>query len=270
VAADFNNDGTLDLATADVGYVSILLGEGGGSFQPHHDFPVNATHLSIATADFNQDGKLDVAVLNGNVQFDTVSILLGQGDGSLSAPTSYRAGRDPMSVAVGDFDGDGHIDLAVANSDITSASVSILLGNGDGTFRPRTDYATDIIPVHVVAADFNGDKILDLAVATHGNSVSVLLGNGDGTFQPRTDYPVGSLPGAVGVGDLNGDGKLDVLEEGIGSLDILLGNGDGTFRSPITITNLSTESAGVALADFNNDGKLDVLTGDGYIFLQTP
>lgn len=154
---------------------------------------------------------------------------------SLFTATGFPVGNNPVSQAVGDFNGDGHADLAVINQN--SNTVSVLLGNGNGSFGPKTDYATGITPTSVVAGDFNGDGKLDLAAANFGSkSVSILLGNGDGTFKPRTDIALTTAPVSLAAGDFSGDGKLDlaVATEDLSNdyVNILRGNGDGTFQAP--------------------------------------
>src|SRR5438067_8615894 len=129
---------------------------------------------------------------------------------SFGAKTDFGTGAQPISVAVGDFNGDGKLDLAVANNANTS-TVTILLNNGDGTFGANTDFNAGDRPRSVAVGDFNGDGKLDLAVANvRGNTVSILLGNGDGTFGANTDFGTGSGPISVAVGDFNLDGKLDL------------------------------------------------------------
>ena len=180
------------LPTTAIALSASLLG-GAAGFSPY----------SVATGDFNGDGKLDLVVAN-NVS--TVSVFLGNGDGTFQPAVNYAAGSSPKAVAVGDFNGDGKLDLAVANA--FSNNVSILFGNGDGTFQPAVNYSVPCCPSSVALGDFNGDGKLDLVVTT--NSASVLLGNGDGTFQPALNYAAGSSPATVAVGDFNGDGKLDL------------------------------------------------------------
>jgi hypothetical protein len=172
----------------------------------------------VGVGDFNGDGIADLAVANGGTNSSTdpgsVSILLGNGDGTFRAAVNYAAGEAPWSVAVGDFNGDGHADLVVADfgrghGSLASGTLSVLLGNGDGTFQAAQTYA-GAWGASVAVKDFNGDGILDLAVSG-GLGVRVLLGNGDGTFQTTPiSYIAGTGPWGLAVGDLNGDGLPDL------------------------------------------------------------
>lgn len=185
-------------------------------FQPAVSYPVGTAPRAVA----NGDGKVDLAVANsGNAVGDdgNVSILLGNGDGTFQAANNIAAGKNPFSIAVGDFNGDNRLDLVVANN--SSNTVSVLLGNGDGTFQTHVDYATatGTGPNSVAVGDFNGDQRLDLTVTAPFNVVSVLLGNGDGTFQAHVDYAMGSDSRAVAVADFNGDANWIWLWLGGGS-----------------------------------------------------
>jgi fibronectin type 3 domain-containing protein len=269
VAGDFNNDGKLDLAVVNFANstgnnVSILLGNGDGTFQPGVTYTVGTGPISVITGDFNRDGKLDLAVANRIT--NTVSILLGNGDGTFQPHVDYVAStQDVAGLAVGDFNGDGKLDLAVTNP--STGQVSILLGNGDGTFQTPVAYSTGAAgdhPTAVTVADFNGDGILDLAVTKFNtNNVAIFVGNGDGTFKPEVSYgtTAGVLhgPGGITIGDFNGDGLVDlaITNQDDSTVSILLGNGNGTFQSPLEFAT-ANHTAGVAAGDFNGDGRLDV------------
>jgi hypothetical protein len=195
---------------------------------------------------------------------------LGNGDGTFQTAGNFPAGRSPFSVAVGDFNGDGTLDLAVAN--FGSNNVSVLLGNGDGTFQAGRNFPAGSRPYSVTVGDFDRDGTLDLAVANpHSNDMSVLLGTGDGTFQTARNVPAGRGPVFVAMGDFNGDSLLDfaTVNSYGNTVSVLLGNGDGTFQ---TARNLPAPVAplSVAVADFNGDGLLDlavVCSGGVRVFL---
>jgi len=265
-SGDLNGDGILDLAVADAGcgQVSILLGNGDGTFSDGGSFGTGIAGLapySVAVGDFNSDGKLDLATANefGN----TASVLLGNGDGTFQSHVDCGTGGDSRQVATGDFNGDGRLDLAVSSSE----GVSILLGNGDGTFQSQTLYplATTDNP-YLVIADLNGDGKLDLAVANTAGSVSVLLGNGDGSFQDPATYATGGFSATVIAADFNGDGILDLATGNYYSANvaILLGNGDGTFGAHVNYPAASG-ARGLVAADFNGDGRLDLAAADQFV-----
>jgi hypothetical protein len=186
--------------------VSILLGNGDGTFEPAQDFAVGGGPLSVTVGDFNGDGQQDLAT--ANVLPGSVSILLGRGDGTFEPARDFATGGQAASVTVGDFNNDGAQDLATANNN--TDSVSILLGNGDGTFEPAQDFGVGGQTASVTVGDFNNDARQDLATSVGFSSVSVLLGRGDGTFEPAQIFGVGLAPISIAVGDFNGDGQQDL------------------------------------------------------------
>lgn len=274
VVRDFNGDGKLDVAVNCMGVVSVLLGNGDGTFRTHIDSPIDPGlgTFGIAAGDFNRDGKLDLVVGYQDPSSNAVTVLLGNGNGTFQPPVDYTTGNEPGAVTVADLNGDDKLDIVAANFGVFGGNtVSVLIGNGDGTFQPQQQYTTSLGALSVIAADFNGDGKLDLAIdCACGNfycgypgDVSILLGNGDGTFQPRTDYDVYGFPYTVSSGDYNGDGIPDLLVPSLdyGEVSVLLGNGDGTFAPPVVVGFTGPSPVGVAPGDFNGDGKLDAVIG---------
>jgi hypothetical protein len=254
---DFNGDGKQDLAGAGSrGVVGVLLGNGNGTFDAGQAYDTGSDGcLSVSVGDFRGNGHLDLVAANyGN----TVSVLLGNGDGTFQAAQNYVVGSNQFfiaSVAVGDFNGDGALDIAVADAARSDSTVSILLGNGDGSFQPAQSYA---VPgaVGLAVGDFDGDGVADLAVIS-SNSVMVLRGNGDGTFQAGGTYAVGNNPDYVAVGDFNGDGWPDLAVTNLQSntVSVLLNAADTPAR--IRVSSPSSVQAG---APFN----LTVTAEDAY------
>ncbi len=276
---DFNGDGKLDLAivnhgfsdTADDGGVSVLLGNGDGTFQAARNFGAGKQPESIAIADFNSDDKLDIIAVSETE--NVLNVLLGNGDGTFQLPfTVALADIDPYYVVAGDFNNDHKWDVAVSglgrdlNGDGTRDSAggtTILLGNGDGTFQTHGP----LMPLTLsLAADFNQDARLDLAVVMFPG-FDLFLGTGDGSFQePTSNTVVGGVGNAV---DFNGDGKLDLvaflpqhvcgLKLCDGQVSVLLGNGDGTFSSSFSQTGPYRT---LTVGDFDADGNLDLAVTD--------
>jgi hypothetical protein len=209
--------------------------------------------LQTVSAIYSGDATYAPSTIKGGAQ--TVNPVASSG---LTGVVTYVAGTSPQSIAAADFNGDGKTDLAVADSN----GVSVLLGNGNGTFLPALSYTAGANPSSVVAGDFNGDGKTDVAFVNGGsNSVSVLLGNGNGTFQPPVTYLTGSsnyVAYFLTVADFNGDGKADLAVGTSNGLSILLGNGDGTFQTAATYASTLGGVLSIAVADFNGDGWPDL------------
>lgn len=285
---DFNGNGNLDLAVANFrdDTVSILLGNGDGTFTEASGSPIPLGTLAdgpifIAVEDFNGDLKKDLAVANHGS--DNVSIFLGNGDGTFTEATGspITVGNQPVSIAVGQFNGDddSNLDLAVAN--FVDNTVSILLGNGNGTFTEPLDCdsttpgtsPTCIVgtqPVSIVTGDFDNDGVADLAVANESTkNVTILLGNADttdGLFKAAQNFNLGKIPVSLTVADFNGDGALDLAAAHFPGkqLSVILGNGDGTFGKPKTFKTVAGQFA-ITNGDFDGDTKPDLAVVNGKV-----
>jgi hypothetical protein len=279
---DFNHDGTPDLvvinnAVNQFGTVSVLLADGSGGFLPPVSYGVGgAVPIWPAVADFNRDGNRDLAI--SVTTTDSVAVLLGNGDGTFQPAVNYTVGGGPQGIATGDVNGDGFADIISADEcgddpECRDGTVSVLLGNGDGTFQPRLVFAEGIFPLSIAVADFDGDNHPDLAIAnpcgtdeacSSLGTVGIMLGNGDGTFQPVVNYPTtGYLPVRVDVGKFNHDGHPDVVALNVqdSNITVLTGNGDGTFQ-PGDDYLVGLTPIAVAVGQFNRDNAMDLAVAD--------
>ncbi len=294
---DLNGDGKPDVmvssdclgrSNCQEGTVSVYIGKGDGTFRnPSRYLSGGGNANGVATGDLNGDGKPDMVVANNcapspNCGGGVAAVFLGNGDGTFRKPVLYNSGGyEARSITLADVNGDGKLDLIVTNCAGASSNcggvngaVSVLLGNGDGTFRPAVSYSSGGVgAVSAAVGDMNGDGKLDLVVSNECTSTTrcdqgalgVLLGNGDGTFRTAIAIatPESSEAGQIVLGDFNGDGKMDIAASG--EVDyLLLGNGDGTFQPYLS---LGMSGAGIAVGDFNRDGKPDLAVGGVTILL---
>jgi Ca2+-binding RTX toxin-like protein len=263
---DFNEDGNLDLVTANIGQfsqgntVSVLLGNGTGSFGSATDFTVGTSPSSVAVADFNRDNNLDFAVGN----FDgTVSVRFGNGTGSFPIVSTLNAGVSGFSILAGDFNNDNNPDIVIGGG---STSVSLLLGNGTTSFQPVQQIETGIFFASAGAvADFNGDGNQDLVVGSNSglsDEIAVLLGNGDGSFGSPSNFTVGG-GASVAVADFDSDGNLDIAAASIidDNVTVLSGDGNGGFAEAGQFS-VGSNPTSIAVGDFNSDGKPDIATAN--------
>jgi len=271
LTSDTTNNVDILVANQNANTLSLLLGNGDGTFQAAQSITTGKMPSSIAVADFNNDGLSDLAVVNQGD--NTIGIYLRNTDGTFKPPALIATGTKPTSIVAGAFNPNSNaiIDLAITNS--SENTLETYIGKGDGTFFSPIKYATGVTPVFVALADVNSDEVLDLIVADSGtvasgnnsviNSVSVFLGNGDGTFgtstTPRLDFPAGTNPTSIAIADFNADGLPDmaVTATGDNSLAVLIGVGGGIFSPPIELP-LQTSPNSAATADFNGDGLPDV------------
>jgi hypothetical protein len=238
-AADFNNDGKIDLAVVNQGTatvpgntVSIFLGNGDGTFTAGSVLATGATPSAIvASAMVTGNNNIDLAVTNEGA--NSVSVFLGNGDGTFTSAATLTTGNSPVAILAGAFNSniDSNMDLVVANQ--ADDTVSVFLGNGDGTFGTATNFATGTIPVALATADFNIDGRPDLAVSDQtADTVSILIGNGDGTFATKLDLGTGTGPAGLVAADFTGNGRPDlaIADSTANTVTVLLNN--ASFSTP--------------------------------------
>jgi hypothetical protein len=280
MTGDLDGDDNLDIIVVSWLHpiVSVLSNNGNGTFSAAMEYNINGNYsipgsglISATAGDFNGDGDLDLAVTRCSYPDNAIIVLLNNGDGTFPTQVTYNAGCYPHHIAAGDLDGDGHIDLAVAESDFwlgpSSSSVSVFLNNGDGTFADEVDYSTGEYPDSIVLGDFDGDGDLDIAVADANSEndffdVSVLLNNGDGAFTTNQTYNSGGHNYYMIGGDLDEDSDLDLAVVNQGGISVLLNNGDGDFASAWDYNAGFNTAILMTEGDLDGDGDLDLAIAD--------
>jgi len=264
------------LAVVVVGTASAAGTSGSApGFKASREFDASAKGAnSVALGDLNGDGKLDVVATHGAYDDDPpelkglrlVSVLYGRGDGRFGPSHEFEIGKPgdkqgAFSLALGDVNGDGKLDVVTGN--FRSKSVSLLLNDGHGALELPVNYSLGRQPCDVALADLNGDGTLDIATG-NPNTVSIILNNGDGTFGAVQEYPAGRDSWAFAVGDLSGDGRPDIATANRtpSSSTVLLNRGDGSFGEPVDY-RMGPGPGTVTMGDVNGDGKTDVVTANG-------
>jgi hypothetical protein len=274
VTGDFNGDGKLDILTvnANDGSISVLLGKGDGTFTTRNYSPgVSFGPIVAVAGDFNHDGRLDLVVGNSHGWNANLLFFQGQGDGTFAAPVSFDEGSPSLNgITAADLDHDGNLDIVTAGYDgWYENSVSVLRGNGDGTFQNAARFQVspepNTFPIAVAVGDLDGDGNLDVATlnspGTVGPTYTIFLGNGDGTLRSARLYSSPIWSSYLALTDFNGDGNLDLVAAvAEDSVSVLLGNGDGTFGAVVNCFDSTNGSlpTWIATGDFNGDGKPDV------------
>jgi YD repeat-containing protein len=268
---DVNGDGKADTITTNYSSnnISILPGNGDGTFGVKTDVAVNSYPGSVALGDLDGDGDLDIVTGNANRNYNyfrdsSLSILVNNGDGSFTRndiTLPHYIGTQALELS--DLNADGDLDIVISGSGYGNiGQMSVLLGSNGSSFGTRTDYNTGSGPYSIAVGRLNQDLSFDVVTANRfSNNVSVFPGNGNGSFGTRRDFPVGSSPNSVAVGDLNGDGNSDIITANSSSrnVSVLFGDSNGNFGIP---TNYSVDNfypLSVALGDVDNDSDLDVV-----------
>ncbi len=275
---DFNGDGRTDVVTADYGnsVVSVYLGNGNGTLQTASTFSsVGTNPHAVKVADLNKDNRQDIIVGSNGASNGIIAIFFGNGNGTFQSPVTYNTGgTTPGSIVVFDFNGDGRLDIAVANAG--NGLLGVLFQNANGTFAAPVTYPTGgTSELNMVEGDFNGDGRADLAISNECGSdcsivgnIGILLGAANGTFGTvSTISSGGARPSNIAIGDLNGDTRPDLVATNAeGNVGVLLGNANGTFQSAVTYSTagpgLRAVPAATLIKDFNGDGRMDVVVAN--------
>ena len=225
-------------------------------------YKVGKNPTTVTPFDINQDGVTDLVTTN--MSSNTLSILIGNGDGTFRDQVQLHVCQEPRSLATGSFNEDIYPDVVLACSG--SDQIAVLFGRADGKFQEGPQYPVHRTPIAVASDDLNGDQVADLVVALRNDKVKIFLGQGNGEFRHGAQYEYGDTPTSVALSDLNGDGKVDLVVTNGGpmsnAVSIWVGNGDGTFQQP-TDYRSGKRPLGVSFADFNNDRIRDLLVING-------
>ncbi|CAF3754506.1 unnamed protein product, partial [Adineta steineri] len=269
---DFNNDKQLDIVVANNGTnnIGIFLGYGNGTFSSQTIYSTGngSRPRDVAAGDFNNDGQLDIAV--ANYYGFNIGIFLGYGNGSFFNQQTYPTGNhsNPRSVALGDFNNDSRLDIAVIN--YHGDNMGVFLGYGNGTFADQITYSVSAGtgPYDIAIGDVNNDDHQDIIITIYAiQSILIFLGGGDGVFLQGNTYSTGSgsEPLSTAVGDLNNDNQLDIIVSNCGTNNVIvfIGEGDGTFPVQRTYsTGNNSCPTWTALGDINNDSIIDIIVAD--------
>ena len=282
--SDFNNDGVVDFVGVNSSYqeMGIAISQDNGSYQTTvKQISEGYSSQFMELGDFNGDRITDIVAISSTNNQNEISVLLGQGDGEFNSSITSQVTAQITDIVTGDFNGDGITDLAISNGKSNNSipgEVLILEGQTDGSFKNPIKYEVGISPQDIIAADFDGDGIQDLATANNrGGDVSLLLGKADGTFGNVQNVAVANPPGGISfldrsslkAGDFNGDGIADLAVEVRNpdnrfinkGINILLGDGNGNFQQVVSENSPNL----LEVADFNNDGLSDVILSDNDI-----
>jgi hypothetical protein len=281
VVADFNGDGKPDLAGSAAMAAAVMLGNGDGTFQPKIEYPVASWTQDLAAGDFNGDGNVDLIVTINDPQIG-LSLITGNGNGTFNAPVNFAnsSGFDSPAIVATDLDNDGRLDVVIGHQIAcftapctVARTITIMRGNGNGTFQPAREIVVGSGTARIAVGDFNRDGIKDLGLASDSSRVYILIGVGNGTFiqQPTltlTQDTLGVDATDIDVADVNGDTIQDLVVAialNGSRTAILIGNGDGSFQAPSIITEPAVRIPQYqSVADYNGDGFQDLALSLGW------